>query len=110
MPGNEPHQLPQTVRVLGKPFFITQPAELPEGDLGLCQTNLGLIQIVQSLRHVEKQDTILHELTHVISDLLGLRLTEKQVHGLAAGWHAILSDNPDIHTFLTPALPLKLGE
>ena len=108
MPENEPHPLPPSLRVLGKPFFLIEKDELIDKNLGYTQTHLGLVHILRSLRYVEKQDAVIHELTHVISDLLGLRLTEKQVHGLAAGWHAVLSDNPELHQFLTPVTLPKL--
>lgn len=111
MPENETHQLPHLVRVLGKPFFIMQPEEVRLGKVicrGLCDSEKGFIQVQRDLRHSEKQDTILHEFTHAISDTLGLKLTEHQVHGLAAGWHAVLSDNPELHQFLTPTTLSKL--
>lgn len=53
-------------------------------------------QSVDSMRHI-----LSHEMTHGISDTMDLKLTEKQVDGVAAGWLGVLRDNPSIVRFLT---------
>ena len=44
--------------------------------------------------------TLLHELLHIVSDLNGLSLTEKQVLGLETGLYGMLKDNKDLREFM----------
>ena len=54
------------------------------------------IRIQDQLQGIQCLDTLLHECTHVISDLLHLELTEHQVHNLGMAWAQIFSANPDM--------------
>lgn len=58
------------------------------------------IRIQDQLSGVQCLDTVLHEVSHVISDLLHLELTEHQVHNLGMAWAQIFSANPDMLTWI----------
>ena len=58
------------------------------------------IRIQDQLRGIQCLDTVLHEVTHVISDLLHLELTEHQVHNLGMAWAQIFSANPELLGFI----------
>jgi hypothetical protein len=58
------------------------------------------IRLRDNLRGLQALDTTLHELTHQISDLLKLDLTEQQVHGLGLAWSNIFAANPGLTTFI----------
>ena len=51
------------------------------------------------------QMTLLDELLHIVSDLNGLKLEEKQVLGLEAGLFGVFRDNPKLLSFV-----FKLGK
>tara|TARA_Y100000401_G_C8199969_1_gene163039 strand:- start:121 stop:480 length:360 start_codon:yes stop_codon:yes gene_type:complete len=46
------------------------------------------------------QMTLLHEILHIVSDLNGIGLSEKQVLGLEAGLFGVAKDNPEVAKFL----------
>lgn len=58
------------------------------------------ISIKKGLESVETQDVVFHELTHAVSDLMNLDLSENQVTLLATAWIALLHDNPHLYEFL----------
>ena len=47
-----------------------------------------------------EENVILHECLHAISDMIGLKLTERQVEGLEAGLSSLLRDNGGSLEFL----------
>lgn len=56
--------------------------------------------IKKGLDPTEEKDVVFHELTHAISDLMNLDLTENQVTLLATGWISLLHDNPHLYEYL----------
>lgn len=67
-----------------------------EWEFGKCQ-----ISIKKGLDPVETQDVVFHELTHAVSDLMNLDLSENQVTLLATAWISLLHDNPHLYKFLS---------
>jgi hypothetical protein len=51
----------------------------------------------------QEQDTLAHELFHLIDDLLGIGLSEEQVVKLTTAWLAALKDNPKLVDYLMKA-------
>ena len=51
----------------------------------------------------QKRDTLLHEAIHAVDDTMQLDLSEEQVHSLAGGIYALLSDNPKFARWLIDA-------
>lgn len=66
-------------------------------DVGMCDIRYNPNQLVSS----QLQDTILHELLHAIDLTLHLRMSEGQIHAMAAGLYSLLRENPEFHTWLT---------
>jgi hypothetical protein len=92
--------LPSKLKILGKTFkiLLLQDGEQEEVD-GLMDLRKQEISVrPQTLEQV--QDTSLHEALHAISDSLRLRLSESQVHQLAAALLALLKDNPEYAQWL----------
>ena len=72
--------------ILGKPYRIVEIEATSAPDY--CGTNnreAQTITVVSGLPQEGRDDTILHETIHVISDELCLKLSEEQVSALACG-------------------------
>ena len=96
--------LPKTVRILGMDVTvteITQPS-LPQGivpDLGCADIRALNINIDATAHEIQKRQTLLHEILHMVDGLLHREedwLSEKQVAAISQGLYAVLSDNPGL--------------
>ncbi len=98
------------LRVLGKTSHVyLVPPNHPrlwdgpkdkEPGLGRYQEGSLDIYIAQGQVLDQEQDTLLHELFHLIDDLQDIGLTEEQVVKLTTGWQASLKDNPKLVDYL----------
>jgi len=68
--------------------------ELPEDTLGLCDPKTNTITVDPDLPLDVWQQTLGHELVHLIEMTLNLSLTEQQVDTLATGLIHLLKENP----------------
>lgn len=73
---------------------------LEEDDLWEFDPTLQRITVKKGQPLETEQDTLLHEITHALDSELNLKLSEKQVRGLATGILAILKDNPKVYQYL----------
>jgi hypothetical protein len=99
--SNIEKSLPKTIDVLGKKFTIEalKPDEYEECDgfMSLPQQVIGIrLQPAMDYNH----DTMFHEITHAVDEILGLGLKEKQVHQLSAGLIAVLKQNKELTEWL----------
>jgi hypothetical protein len=76
------------------------PARLMTEAYGESDHESREIRLRDNLRGLQALDTALHELTHQISDLLKLDLTEAQVHGLGLAWANVFAANPGLTAFI----------
>jgi hypothetical protein len=76
------------------------PARLMTEAYGESDHESREIRLRDNLRGLQALDTTLHELTHQISDLLKLDLTEAQVHGLGLAWSNVFAANPGLTAFI----------
>jgi len=76
----------------------SQPNELPEDTLGLCDPKTNTIIVDPDLPPHVWQQTLGHELCHLIEMTLNQCLTEQQVDTLATGLIHLLKENPEILT------------
>ena len=76
------------------------PARLMTEAYGESDQESREIRLRDNLRGLQALDTALHEMTHQISDLLKLDLTEAQVHGLGLAWANVFAANPNLTTFI----------
>lgn len=61
--------------------------------------------VKKGLDPTEERDVVFHELTHAVSDLMNLDLTENQVTLIATAWISLLHDNPHLYEYLKKSLP-----
>jgi len=74
----------------------SNPDELPEDTLGLCDPKTNTITVDPDLPLHVWQQTLGHELVHLIEMTLNLCLTEQQVDTLSTGLIHLLKENPEI--------------
>lgn len=93
---------PSVIRVFGRNFYIIYSSLLEGGmtDLGLTHFNEGLVNIRNEQHPIEERDTILHEFIHVIDNVMGCEMSERQVTLLAHGLIGIFQDNPEFAQYL----------
>ena len=99
-----------TLRVLGKDSHVyVVPAshkklkDFPKDpDPGVGRYEEGMLDIYIAKGQVldQAQDTLAHELFHLIDDLLEIGLSEEQVAKLTTGWLAALKDNPKLVEYI----------
>lgn len=71
------------------------PGNWSQGGLGRADIKEGQILLNIEQSEDSLRSTLIHEVTHYISDLLSLELSEQQVDGVAMGMFTFLKDNPD---------------
>lgn len=93
---------PEVIRVFGRNIYVTYiDAESGMTNLGLTHLNEGIINILNNQHPIEEQDTLLHEVIHIISHLMEIGLDEKQVTVLAHGLIGVFQDNEDFSKYIT---------
>jgi hypothetical protein len=92
---------PEMIDVLGKSFNvkILAPDE-SEGNDGYMDLSIYEIGVRMHPSNDYNKDTVFHELTHAIDEVMALKLKEHQVHQLAVGWMAVLKHNPKLAKWL----------
>lgn len=63
---------------------------------GLCDVSSCTMTVANDVDPQQIADTVWHEITHAVDETLGLKLSESQVHAIAAGQLAVLLDNPKL--------------
>jgi len=64
-----------------------------DGAMGRSHIKHGIINICDEMPDDIQEQTILHEVVHIISDHLELEMKENQVGGLATGLYAFIKEN-----------------
>jgi hypothetical protein len=100
--SNKEDSRPGVVRVFGRNFYILYSSLLEGGmtDLGLTHYDEGLVNIRNSQHPIEEKDTLLHEFIHVVDQLMGCEMSERQVTLVAHGLIGIFQDNPEFAEFI----------
>jgi len=76
------------IHILGQKYVIlnTKEGSMPEKRaLGVCSSNDNSIYLKDDLSGDKRDEVLLHEIIHAISDMIELKLTEVQVNNLAVG-------------------------
>lgn len=83
------------MQILSKQYKIekVQNNEFSDLTIGRVNTKTGIIYIDESLNQDIKDETLLHEVLHVIDDNLKLNLSEEQIIRLSTGLYCILKEN-----------------
>jgi len=78
-----------TCSILAKPYRIIEIEQGSTADFsGTNNRDVQTITVMAGLSKEAREDTILHESLHVISDELCLKLTEEQIGALACGLYS----------------------
>lgn len=87
---------PAKVKILGRVFQIkyVEGEPLSKDDNGECSVDTMTLYIREGMVPQQERSVVLHETLHAVSDLMGLKLTEKQIEGLETGLFQIAVDNP----------------
>ncbi len=97
-----PSTRPSAVKIIGKTYGISYATGKPldDGNLGELDHDKQSITIRVGQPLEQEQDTILHEILHGVDHELFLKMSEKQVRGMATGLLAVLKDNPRVASYL----------
>lgn len=92
----------KAVKVIGKTYSIVYATGKPlaEDELGELDPDKQQITIKKGQPLETEQDTLLHEICHALDNELALKLSEKQVRGIATGILAVLKDNKTLDSYL----------
>lgn len=92
---------PDSIDVLGKKFTLKQlePDEMEDCD-GYMELAAQVIGWRPQPADDYNHDTVFHEITHAVDDILLLGLKEKQVHLIASGLLAVLKQNKELAAWL----------
>ena len=101
-------KLPTSLKVLGKTYQVkvVKPSSantlLRERDAaaGTSSSQDCLITINANQCTEQMKDTLIHECIHMCDQTVCLDLSERQVHALAGCFQALLSDNPQLASFI----------
>lgn len=74
----------------------SKPTELPEDTLGTCDPTTNTIIVNPDLPQHVWQQTLGHELVHLIEMTLGLCFTENQTDVMATGLIHLVKENPEL--------------
>lgn len=64
------------------------------GSFGQYCSATNDIKVKEDLHPDVRDNTICHELCHVIETMVGIQLTEEQIQAMGFGWYTIIRDNP----------------
>lgn len=84
----------KSIFIFGKQYSINYVDAVDhEDNSGECNIRAGEIRILNTLSEAQKNDTLLHEILHIISDELCLGMSERQVTAMAVGLYAVYKEN-----------------
>ena len=89
-----------SVRVLSHVFDVEFVAQGAKHLAGTCDITDSALHVLDGLPEEAKKNTVIHELLHLMSDILDLGLKEVQINGLACGLKGLIEDNPQLMAWL----------
>jgi hypothetical protein len=94
---------PQVITVLGQPFTVEYlPKRVLDRDaVGHTSTSTQELHVLEGQGHHQERDTLLHEILHVASNVVGQDLKERQILALAPVLLDVLRRNPELVAYLT---------
>ena len=86
---------PKRIRFMGYTFRVVQETEHTEDEerYGLIDYRTQTIQLNRNTSDERKQETLVHELIHLVLDFTKVELEEDDVGRLGHGLYAILKEN-----------------
>ena len=94
---------PARVRVLGKRItihYVAADDKNLDGALGISDPEQQRIFILDGLPLENEQDTVLHEVLHIVEGSMGLDLDDIVIQKLATGLLAVIKDSPGFVAYL----------
>jgi hypothetical protein len=92
---------PKTVTVFGKAYSVEWDSrELDEMVCGDHHQKKNVIRIAPDMGPDEERETLLHELTHAMSDQIGMNISEAKVRQLSVAFYALCHANPKLRAYL----------
>ena len=85
---------------------VLEDSEDLEGDYGDWDLATKVIRVRKDLGGLEMSMTLIHEMTHAISDLHHLRLTEQSVRAIENSVTQLIQSYPDLCKLLVEAISL----
>lgn len=83
-----------SVRVIGKDFkILNYDIEGDDINIGLVDVRAQVIKVLDTLNEDTYNETVLHESIHAIDELIGLKMSERQVHALSSCLFSFIRDN-----------------
>ncbi len=80
----------KAIKILGKEYKIEcVDNKTIGGNYGDCNTTKAYIRINKEITKQQQEDTMIHEVLHIISDELKIELEERQVQVLATALYSI---------------------
>lgn len=80
----------KNIQILGKTYNIEYvDNKTLGGSYGDCNTTKAYIRINKEITKQQQEDTLIHEVLHIISDELKIELEERQVQILATALYSI---------------------
>lgn len=76
-----------------------------EGAVGDALWSEQRVRVVTGLELPTEQHTVMHELVHIVSDVLGIELKEQQVQALGFALARLIGDNPHLAAYLAKKEP-----
>lgn len=91
--------------ILGQHYDIVWlPSQFMPDRLGHSDADNQEIVIRANLRGMQAMDTVIHEVTHAVSAITGVEMSELQVHTLGYAWAQIFRRNPELLVFIAERL------
>lgn len=75
--------------VLGKQYSVTyETSNAMNGNFGAAKRSDALIRINREISLEQQEETLLHEVIHIVDEELLLNMNEEQIHRLAVGLYS----------------------
>ena len=87
--------IPKRITFMGYTFRVIQETEHTEDEerYGLIDYKMQAIQLNKNTSDDRKQETLVHELIHLVSGFLNIEIEEDDVGRLGHGLYAVLKEN-----------------
>ena len=89
-------KIPTKLRIIGHVYRIKKEKLEQDGwcMFGLANHSEKTISLNTSNDHTQDEETMIHEVIHVLSERTGAGLNERQVTAISNGIYCVLKDNP----------------
>lgn len=91
--------MPAELDVFGK-LYVVRNEPPSGGEAGNCNAETCVIMVTPTHAESAQRDTILHEVVHAVEQELGLKMSERQVAGLATGLLGVMRHNPHLVAYV----------